>query len=753
MHNHFAPLEMHQQLILDTMQEMLASYDTELRIQWANKAAAASVGQTAEALTGRYCYEIWQDRQAPCEDCPVITAMQTSRPQELEKATPQGRIFHIRGYPVHDAQGALIGAVEYGFDITEARQAQQSLNESEERFRQLVESAPMSILLLRNGRYVYGNPASAALLGYESPEEIQGMEVLQTIAPEFHDIVKERMDNINTGRGNEPMELQLVKPNGDRVWTRSTSVAVIMGGEPTAIIVGQDSTEQRKAEAERLRLISAIEQAAEIFVITDTNGSIQYVNPAFERVTGYQRDEALGRNPRILKSGEQDEAFYKQLWQTICSGRTWQGRMTNKKKDGSLYVEEATISPVLDADGNIVNYIAVKRDITEERQTEERLRQAQKMEAIGTLAGGIAHDFNNILYPLMGYTEMLKSDVPEDSPLQNHIDEILQASLRARDLVKQILSFSRQGEQELKPITLQPVIKEALKLLRSSIPTTIDIQDTIHPDCGPVLADPIQIHQIVMNLATNAYHAMEDSGGTLQVDLQEVRLASGQAPLPALPTGSYARLGVADTGIGIEKNALGKIFDPYYTTKKRGKGTGLGLSVVQGIIQSCSGDILVQSEPGAGTCVQVFLPVIEHEAETTSFEAQQGLQGGTESILLIDDETTIVKLLELMLQRLGYTLTTRSGSLEALETFKADPDAFDLVITDMTMPHMTGLQLAEALKAIRPDIPVILCTGFSEQINEEKSREFGIEGFVMKPIIKKDIAAVIRKVLGAAQAE
>ena len=389
-----------------------------------------------------------------------------------------------------------------------------------------------------------------------------------------------------------------------------------------------------------------------------------------------------------------------------------------------------------------------RRRYEQEKQTlEKQLQQAQKMEAIGTLAGGIAHDFNNILYPLMGFTELLKEDVPQDSPLHSHIDEILQASMRARDLVKQILAFSRQGEQEYKPVRLQPVVKEALKLLRASLPAEIDIQQDIQSDCGLVVADPTQIHQILMNLATNAYQAMEASGGCLFVSLEQVQLDPDSELQSNLPPGAYVQLRMKDTGKGIEKHALDKIFEPYFTTKEVGRGTGLGLSVVQGIVKKSNGEIQISSEKGKGTEVLVYLPVLEDRTEERQSSSEQPIQGGTESLLLVDDELAIVKMEQQILERLGYRVTVRTGSVEALEAFRAYPQGFDLVVTDMSMPNMSGLQLSTELKRIRPDIPVILCTGFSDQINAEKSRALGIDGFVLKPVVRQEIAAVLRKVL------
>ena len=428
-----------------------------------------------------------------------------------------------------------------------------------------------------------------------------------------------------------------------------------------------------------------------------------------------------------------------------------------RKKGGLPKWVRADIEADVDETGSLMQWRIVLMDISAQRQAEEdkrkleeHLRQSQKMESIGVLAGGIAHDFNNILYPLVGFTELLKEDIPADSPLHNHVDEILQASFRARDLVKQILAFSRQEKQELKPIKLQSIIKEVLKLLRSSIPTSIGIQQDIDPGCGLVVADPSQVHQIIMNLATNANDAMSNNGGILTVTLKQVKFEREHVHSMNLVPGNYARLCVSDTGSGIEKNQLDKIFDPYFTTKETGRGTGLGLAVVQGIVRQSHGDIHIESEPGKGTEVKVYLPIkakIAEDIEEIQIDQDKPVQGGIEKILLVDDEAPIVKMEEQMLDRLGYTVTIRTGSLDALEAFKADPQGFDVVVTDMTMPNMTGVQLAAELKKIRPNIPVVLCTGFSYQVNDEKSKALGIDGFVMKPVIMTEIATTIRKVL------
>ena len=423
----------------------------------------------------------------------------------------------------------------------------------------------------------------------------------------------------------------------------------------------------------------------------------------------------------------------------------------HRKKSGEVFPVEITANH-LEFEGQ-EHVFAYVKDISdriqhenEQKKLETQLRQAQKMEAIGALAGGIAHDFNNILSPLLGYAEMLKEDLSADHPFRANADAMFHAALRARDLVKQILTFSRKSETEIKPIKLQPIVQEALKLLRSSIPKTIDIQENIDPDCGVINADPTHIHQIIMNLGTNAYHAMENTDGKLTVTLKQVRIEQDYSGYPDLLPGIYAQITVADTGIGMKKNILDKVFDPYFTTKEKDKGTGLGLSVVHGIVKECGGDIRIYSEPGKGTDIHVYLPVIESKAEKR-IDQTEPIPGGTERILLVDDEEAIARMEQQLLERLGYNVTIRTGSVEALEAFKANSGKFDLIITDMTMPNMIGTQLAHEIKKIKATIPIIICTGFSHQLSDEKCEALGIQGYVMKPVVIRELAETIRKAL------
>lgn len=391
----------------------------------------------------------------------------------------------------------------------------------------------------------------------------------------------------------------------------------------------------------------------------------------------------------------------------------------------------------------------LRRRLDQDRQKlQAQIRQAQKIESLGNLAGGIAHDFNNILFPIMGMSEMLLEDLDANSIEYENAQEILTASKRGRDLVNQILAFSRQSNRKTLPVRIQQVLKEVLNLSRSSIPSYIDINHNIQSDCGLVMADPTQIHQVAMNLITNAYHAVEEAGsGSISVQLKETRRQHAAFPVKRLEPGPYVILSVSDTGCGIDKNRLEKIFEPYYTTKTQGKGTGLGLAVVHGIVKEHKGDISVVSRIGQGTTVNVYLPLLEKSAEAVSIQQNNALKGGGESILVVDDEAAVAKLEMRMLERCGYQVTMHTSCIDALAAFKANPDHYDLVVTDMTMPNMTGDQFARELIAKKPDIPIIMCTGFSERINEDKAVAIGIKGFLIKPVVKSELARMVRNVL------
>jgi len=389
----------------------------------------------------------------------------------------------------------------------------------------------------------------------------------------------------------------------------------------------------------------------------------------------------------------------------------------------------------------------IKELEAERIKTEVQLRQSQKMEAIGTLAGGIAHDFNNILSAIIGYTELSMLEVESESQLRQNLEQVFQAGKRARDMVKQILAFSRQSGHERKPIAVNPVVKEALKMLRASLPTTIEIRQDIAENSPIIEADTTQLHQVLMNLCTNAAHAMRAEGGILEVRVGRMEVASSAAsPHAELGPGAYLKLSVRDTGHGISKENLSRIFDPYFSTKDKSEGTGLGLAVVERIIKAHRGAITVESAVGKGTTFDIYLPWVDKPTMEKSVSSST-LATGSERILMVDDELALVEISKQLLTRLGYQTDTRTSSVEALALFRDNPQRFDLVISDMTMPNMTGDKLAKEMMAIRPDIPIILCTGYSERLTEAQAKELGIKAFIMKPLVVGDLAGIIRKVL------
>jgi len=513
--------------------------------------------------------------------------------------------------------------------------------------------------------------------------------------------------------------------------------------------IARDISEEERNLAKLRKFAAVIEQTEDEVVITDENGIIQYVNPAFEKNSGYTRDELLGSRPSIFKSGIHEESLYRELWSTIENKRTWKGQFYNKLKGGDIVLHDAAITPIVDAEGNISAYVSIQRDITEKVRTEQRLQQLQKMEALGTLAGGIAHDFNNILGALMGFAELVKESLPEQSESYRRQDQVIKASLRAKKLIEQILLFSRQEEKEIKPVQPHFIITEALKLIRASIPSTIEIKQSIPNNLGYVVADSTHIHQIVMNLCTNAYHAMRDAGGILDVTLSKLDISEGDSSFSriGLAAGRYMVLEVSDTGHGIPPEMIEKIFNPYFTTKEKSEGTGLGLSVVHGIVKNYGGVIKVYSDPGLGTNIRIYLPRVEMDVSSERKNEPGPLRGGEEHIMVVDDEPSMLEMMEITLHSLGYRVSSFTDSYEAVEAFESEPDRFDLIITDVTMPHLTGLDLTARIYTIKPGMPIILCTGFSELTTKERAESLGIKNFLLKPVLRRDLSEAIRKAL------
>jgi signal transduction histidine kinase/ActR/RegA family two-component response regulator len=456
----------------------------------------------------------------------------------------------------------------------------------------------------------------------------------------------------------------------------------------------------------------------------------------------------IGKNSRILKSGKQDAEFYRRMWEVLTRGETWSGHFINQRKDGTLYEEDATISPVRDASGTIINYVAVKRDVTLQMQFEARLRQAQKMESIGLLAGGIAHDFNNILSCIIGYMHLAKIAAADHPDILADLEHISKASDRAIDLVSQILTFSHQSKPEREPVKLNLVVLEALKLLRSSLPATIRIQTKL-TETPTVLANVTAIHQVIMNLGTNAMHAMRDQPGTLKVEMGVLEVDANFVCIhPDLHPGRYVRLSVSDTGCGMDRATVEHIFEPFYTTKGVGEGTGLGLAVVHGIMKTHDGGISVSSQPGEGTTFHLYFPVHETTAVTPKIDEAASIpRGQGERILFVDDEEVLASLGQQILEGLGYRVTKTSSVLEAIAIVRAQAEPFDLVITDLAMPVMDGVKLGEQLLQIQPHLPIILTTGFSGSMTAAKVRALRFRELLGKPSTARTLGETVHRVL------
>ena len=493
-----------------------------------------------------------------------------------------------------------------------------------------------------------------------------------------------------------------------------------------------------------------VQNANSIILRMDTEGRIIFFNTYAQEFFGYPAKDIIGRNVIGTIVPEKDVSGFDlaEMIRDIGShpNRYISNENENIRRNGERVRVTWMNKAIYNDDGDVCEILCVGIDVTEKWQLEKRLSQAQKMEAIGTLAGGIAHDFNNILSAIIGYTELSLIDISKDSALHSNLQQVLKAGGRAKELVRQILTFSRQRESELLPVRVSLIVNEALKLLRASLPATIKIRHTLKSHWS-VLTDPTNIHQVLMNLCTNASYAMQETGGILEVSLNDLEFDADLAKKhPEVKPGRFIRLTVKDSGYGMTPEVTERIFDPFFTTKKVGEGTGMGLSVVHGIVKSHGGTITVESHPGKGSTFSVFLPAIETAAADTGDQSRL-VVSGSERILFVDDEEFQADIGKRMLERLGYQVTAKTNALEALELFGRHPDEFDLVITDMTMPDLTGDILARKLIAIRPDIPIIVCTGYSERINPDIVQEIGIRELAMKPVVMKDIAQMIDRVL------
>jgi two-component system cell cycle sensor histidine kinase/response regulator CckA len=685
---------------------------------------------------------------------PVIFLTAYGDPETLERVqsvSPFGYI--LKPYEERELATAIAVALV-------RHRLEKALFASEERFRMLAEMAPAGIYLSSpEGDYRYVNRAWCAMAGL-SQESALGRGWLSAVHPEDRERMPVSGEKTTGERRPWAGEYRFIRPDGRETWVygRAAAIQDAAGGLVGYVGINMDMTERKLSEAvlreneQRLRLF--YEEFPLGYQSLDEEGRFLEVNPAWLEQLGYDREEVIGKWFGDFLAPGQAEHFLKNFPCFKALGAIEGVEFELVRKDGSPLNVAFSGKISHDGQGRFKQTHCIMQDISERYRLERQLRQAQKMESIGTLAGGIAHDFNNILGAVMGYTEVALMDTRAGDPIRDSLEQIRKATFRARDLTKQILTFSRQGEQELKSIRLGLLIKEALKLLRASIPTTIEIRQEIRAKETWILGDPTQIHQVLMNLCTNALQAMAGRPGLLEIGLERIELDGSNLPrYPGLIPGPHLHLTISDNGAGIDSRIIDRIFDPFFTTKGLGEGTGMGLSVVHGIIKNHRGLVTVYSEKGTGTSFHIYFPSLQ-EGSGIEMPDSGALPTGKEHILLVDDEEFLINVGRQMLERLGYRVTSRSSGFEALELFQAQADRFDLVITDQTMPRMTGLELARELLALRPELPIVLCTGFSEGLTAERAKSIGIRDFLMKPIVLRDLAQKIRMVLdGAAAAE
>ena len=622
------------------------------------------------------------------------------------------------------------------------------LHESEENFRRLFQHNPLALALssVADRRFADVNEAFLNTLGF-SRDEVIGKTVADLNLFSEMDRFGRVADQLRAQGHMNDLEFKIRRKDGVILSGLFSGEMVHMSDSDYFLTVMIDNTARKHAEAERLRLATAIEQAAETIVITDSTGIIQYANPAFATLTGYTCQEAVGETPRVLQSGKHDAAFYRDLWSCIRSGKTWQGRFINKKKDGSLFTEEASISPVKDEAGEIVNYVAVKRDITNEIKLERQFLQAQKMEVVGRLAGGVAHDFNNMLGVILGYTEMALAKVDVSLPLHADLLEVQASALRTADLTRQLLAFARKQTVLPRMLDLNGVVESSVNMLKRLIGEHITLDWRPKDNLWPVRLDPSQVDQILSNLCVNARDAIAGNGRIIietdMVALDDAYCLSHEGAYP----GDYVSLTVTDNGCGMTADVLSHIFEPFYTTKGVGEGTGLGLATVYGIVKQNHGFIAAQSKPGSGTSFQIYFPRqlgISPQIERSN--GAEALKGGKETILLVEDDKAVLDMTEHMLQTLGYQVVATTSPDDAMRAVRDGASEFHLMLLDVLMPEMNGPELARQIHIFRPNLICLFMSSYPSNVAISHGL-IASAHFIQKPFSIAVLASVIRKLL------
>lgn len=745
--------------LIESATDAFYATDIDGRLSLVNAAAARLFGRREADLEGMSFFDLVDEATASTVRDALAT-MSTKAIKAFYHEFPITRRDTTRRWAGQNLQLLWNGREPCGFqavlrDITERHEAQEALLQSETKLRTLFDTLSEGVVqTAADGRIAFCNPAAERILKLTT-DEMKARHYADTawelVRPDGTPMPVEEWVAFRAHRERRSVPHTVTgirRKDGSIVWVSAGAEPILgkLGLLEGVVITFADITKSKAAE-ENLQIIEfALDRTREQVYLATREGHLVYANKSATEALGYGIEEFLGLTIFQI-APEVTPEDWAETWEQARSG-SWPTFEANFAAQGGRTFPTSTSASYVEFNGREYLF-AFSRDLSREAELATQLRHAQKMEAIGTLAGGIAHDFNNILSGVLGYSELALQDAPEGSPLRPFIQEIIAGGSRATHLVRQILTFSRQGEQKHQPLMLAPVIKEALKLLRGSLPATITIREDVKGDGEPVMGDPGQIHQIIMNLCTNAYHAMRDKGGTLTVSLREVEAGPEWTSAEfCLKHARYAELSVADTGCGMDAATRQRIFEPFFTTKKHGEGTGLGLSTVHGIVKSHKGGIRVQSEVGKGTRFEILLPLCQRAAKTNGIEIPYApLPAGRETILFVDDEPAIRNSISESLRRLGYTVEMAANGAEALARFEATPEHFALVISDQTMPQLTGFDLARRVLQKQPGQRFILCTGFNELLTRERVQEAGIADLVTKPYTIRTLACRIRDIL------
>ncbi len=737
--------------IIEKIQDVFYRFDKNGYLIMINPAGARMFHyDSVEDMLGLPMKAFWNDPRdlekmiAELKDCDRLNDYEAL----LKRKDGSTLYVSITTHFFRDDAGNIGGREGILRDISERKMAAEALRESEVRYRALFEFSPDAVLVLKDGIYIDCNSKTLELMrcskgyilgkrpsGFSPPDQPDGSSSI--------DRAKEKVDLALSGNP-QCFEWRNTRSDGTEFDVEVNLSSFAVNGEVYILVIVRDITERKKAEAQIRRLVTAIEQAAEDIIITDAGGVIEYVNPAFESVTGYSRLEVLGKTPRFLTSGLHDREFYRNLWQTISEGKVWSGTIVNRRKDGTFIHEESTVSPLVDSSGVITGYIALNRDVTRQVQLESQLHQSQKMEVVGQLAGGIAHDFNNILSAIMGYSNLVQMKIPSDDPVRKYVDQIVASSGKAAILTQSLLAFSRKQIINPKPLDMNIAITGTKKLLSRLITEDITLKTDLCEEPLVVMADLVQMDQVLMNLVANARDAMP-IGGTLTISTRKIGAD------PTVETGSrgakaghLACISVSDTGVGMDSRTKQKVFEPFFTTKESGKGTGLGLAIVYGIIQQHNGTIRVTSELGRGTTFEILLPIVEAVPEKKE-EAIADDPRGDEKILIAEDNGELRSLLRTILTQQGYRVFEAVDGLEAIEQQKRCQA--DLVILDVVMPKMNGKEAYDRLKIMDPGIRVLFMSGYTDDIIHQKGILDQSLEYMAKPILPRDLLKKVRDLL------